>query len=173
MICVKTILAGLIAVAFGAAAMAADDSPTPTTTTSPGKSSTLIQTDTFPDGDAKLVVRKSDAVKYANSRKALKSAAIRFQRLARQAEKGMSPALRTELTAALRSVGDNAKTLSKLIGRSKTRNGKSIGSKLDTASYIKMPEIEGKSGLTNIRAVSRRLSDLDRQLALLEPVVHR
>lgn len=165
MTCLKLILAAAVALAFGAAAMAADDAPEPTTTTSPGKSKSevLIQTDTFPDTNGKLVLKKAYAEQFTKSRKALRAAVARFQKLAKSAEKGFNPKLRSDMNAALRSINSNA---GKLAALAQQEHGKPP--KTPKPALAKFDGVDGESSDRDIRNLVNQVRKLDARVASLE-----
>lgn len=165
MTCLKLILAAAVAMAIGTTAMAADDAPEPTTTTSPGKSraGTLIHTDVFPDDQGRLLLKKADAEQFEKLRKAQQVASIRFQKLAKTAAKGLNPKLRADMNAALQSFNANTAKLAALAQR---EHGKAP--KTSRPALAKFDGVDGKSTDKDIRNLVNQVRKLDARIASLE-----
>lgn len=165
MTCLRLILAAAVAMAFCTTAMAADDAPEPTTTTSPGKSrsGTLIQTDAFPDDHSKLVLKKADAEQFAKLRKAQQIASVRFQKLAKAAAKGLNSKLRADMNAALQSFNANTAKLAALAQR---EHGKAP--KTSRPVLAKFDGVDGESTDKDIRNLVNQVKKLDARIASLE-----
>lgn len=165
MIYVKMILAAAFAMAFGVAAIAADDSPTPTTTTSPGKSrsGTLIQTDIFPDDPSAFVLNRTNRNKFEKSHKALRAASARFQRLAKSANKGMTPRIRNDMNNALRSLSSNAAILASLARQSGDKAPRNSDRAFDKIEWVFR-----NSSKADIDRLLRQVRKVDAKVASLK-----
>ncbi len=147
---------------------AADDAPQPTTSPTNSRDGTLIQTDVFPDDEAasKLKVSQKNLDRFVKARAAIGNDVASFQKMAAAASKNLTPAEQQQLKGLLADIRKQAGAVSTYAKASGNPAAEKIASQL-----IINDDILGEQAM--IVATAKLLADLDAQLGLLEPVVHR